>query len=132
MLWPQTLALMAGTIAGGLIGAYVARVISPRVVRVLVVFVGAGLPSLSPGAIGSRARSLDAVGEVAHAPRHGAAGIGQRIDHGEMIGARHFLVAGLRHALAPGFRDAAALAQEFARFGAPTTASSARPGGTFQ
>jgi uncharacterized membrane protein YfcA len=43
VLWPQTLALMAGTIAGGLIGAYVARVISPRVVRVLIVFVGAGL-----------------------------------------------------------------------------------------
>ena len=43
VLWPQTLALMVGTIAGGLIGAYVARVISPRVVRVLVVLVGTGL-----------------------------------------------------------------------------------------
>ena len=43
VLWPQTLVLMAGTIVGGLIGAYVARVISPRVVRVLIVFVGAGL-----------------------------------------------------------------------------------------
>ena len=43
VLWPQTLALMVGTIAGGLIGAYVARVIPPRFVRVLVVFVGAAL-----------------------------------------------------------------------------------------
>jgi uncharacterized membrane protein YfcA len=43
VLWPQTLALMLGTFAGGLIGAYVARVISPRLVRVLVVLVGAGL-----------------------------------------------------------------------------------------
>jgi uncharacterized membrane protein YfcA len=43
VLWPQTLALMVGTIIGGLIGAYVARVIHPRVVRVLVVFVGAAL-----------------------------------------------------------------------------------------
>jgi uncharacterized membrane protein YfcA len=43
VLWPQTLALMVGTIIGGLIGAYVARVIQPRVVRVLVVFVGAAL-----------------------------------------------------------------------------------------
>jgi uncharacterized protein len=43
VLWPQTLALMVGTIAGGLIGAYVARIISPRAVRVLIVLVGAGL-----------------------------------------------------------------------------------------
>jgi uncharacterized membrane protein YfcA len=34
---------MAGTIGGGLIGAYVARVIPRNVVRVLVVLVGAGL-----------------------------------------------------------------------------------------
>jgi len=43
VLWPQTLALAAGTIAGGLIGAYVARVIPRNVVRVLVVVVGAAL-----------------------------------------------------------------------------------------
>jgi hypothetical protein len=43
VLWPQTLALMLGTIGGGLIGAYVARVIPPRYVRVLIVLVGAGL-----------------------------------------------------------------------------------------
>jgi uncharacterized membrane protein YfcA len=43
VLWPQTLALAAGTIAGGLIGAYIARVIPRNVVRVLVVVVGAAL-----------------------------------------------------------------------------------------
>jgi uncharacterized membrane protein YfcA len=43
VLWPQTLALAAGTIGGGLIGAYVARVIPRNVVRVLVVLVGAAL-----------------------------------------------------------------------------------------
>jgi uncharacterized protein len=43
VLWPQTLALMVGTVVGGLIGAYVARVIPPRAVRVLIVFVGAAL-----------------------------------------------------------------------------------------
>jgi uncharacterized protein len=43
VLWPQTLALAAGTIAGGLIGAYVARVIPRNVVRVLIVVVGAAL-----------------------------------------------------------------------------------------
>ena len=43
VLWPQTLALMVGTIVGGLIGAYIARVIPQRVVQVLVVCVGAGL-----------------------------------------------------------------------------------------
>jgi hypothetical protein len=43
VLWPQTLALAAGTIGGGLIGAYVARVIPRNVVRVLIVVVGAAL-----------------------------------------------------------------------------------------
>jgi uncharacterized protein len=43
VLWPQTLALAAGTIAGGLIGSYVARVIPRNIVRVLVVAVGAAL-----------------------------------------------------------------------------------------
>lgn len=41
--WPQTFALMAGTIVGGLAGAYLARVIPRNVVRVLVVAVGAAL-----------------------------------------------------------------------------------------
>jgi hypothetical protein len=43
VLWPQTLALAAGTIGGGLIGAYVARIIPRNVVRVLIVAVGATL-----------------------------------------------------------------------------------------
>jgi len=43
VLWPQTLALAVGTIGGGLIGAYVARIIPRNVVRVLVVAVGAVL-----------------------------------------------------------------------------------------
>jgi hypothetical protein len=43
VLWPQTLALAAGTIAGGLVGAYVARVIPRNVIRVLIVAVGAAL-----------------------------------------------------------------------------------------
>jgi uncharacterized protein len=41
--WPQTLALMAGTIAGGLLGAHIARMIPRHVVRVLIVAVGAVL-----------------------------------------------------------------------------------------
>ena len=40
VLWPQTLALSAGTIIGGLIGAYVARIIPRNVVRALIVAVG--------------------------------------------------------------------------------------------
>ena len=40
ILWPQTLALAAGTVGGGLIGAYTARVIPRNVVRVLIVAVG--------------------------------------------------------------------------------------------
>jgi len=43
VVWPQTLALMAGTVGGGLTGAYIARVIPRRLVRVLVVAVGAAL-----------------------------------------------------------------------------------------
>jgi len=43
VLWPQTFALAAGTIGGGLIGAYVARIIPRNVVRVLIVAVGAVL-----------------------------------------------------------------------------------------
>jgi hypothetical protein len=41
--WPQTLALMAGMIAGGLAGAYVARIIPARVARGMIVLVGAAL-----------------------------------------------------------------------------------------
>ena len=43
VLWPQTLALAAGTIGGGLVGAYVARIIPRNVIRVLIVVVGAAL-----------------------------------------------------------------------------------------
>jgi uncharacterized membrane protein YfcA len=43
VVWPQTLALMAGTIGGGLMGAHIARVIPRQVVRVLVVLVGTAL-----------------------------------------------------------------------------------------
>jgi uncharacterized membrane protein YfcA len=39
--WPQTLMLMAGTIAGSLIGAYIARVIPAGFMRVAVVVIGA-------------------------------------------------------------------------------------------
>jgi uncharacterized membrane protein YfcA len=39
--WPQTLALMAGTIVGGLIGSYVARIIPRQFIRFLIVAVGA-------------------------------------------------------------------------------------------
>lgn len=41
--WPPTLALMAGTVVGGLAGSYLARVIPQTVVRILVVLVGAAL-----------------------------------------------------------------------------------------
>jgi uncharacterized protein len=43
VLWPQTLALAAGTVGGGLIGAYVARIIPRNVIRVFIVAVGAAL-----------------------------------------------------------------------------------------
>ncbi|MFN3656203.1 MAG: sulfite exporter TauE/SafE family protein [Pseudolabrys sp.] len=43
VLWPQTLALAGGTVAGGLLGAYVARIFPPRVIRVVIVLVGAAL-----------------------------------------------------------------------------------------
>ncbi len=43
IVWPQTLALMAGTIGGGLIGSHLARVVPRPVVRVLVVMTGASL-----------------------------------------------------------------------------------------
>ena len=43
VVWPQTLALMAGTIIGGQIGARIARDIPRNVVRVLIVVIGAAL-----------------------------------------------------------------------------------------
>jgi uncharacterized membrane protein YfcA len=43
VVWPQTLALMAGTIGGGLIGARIARIIPRHAVRILIVAVGASL-----------------------------------------------------------------------------------------
>jgi uncharacterized membrane protein YfcA len=46
VVWPPTLALMAGTIAGGLIGAQIARVIPRAVVRVLIVAAGVALTVL--------------------------------------------------------------------------------------
>jgi uncharacterized membrane protein YfcA len=41
VIWPQTLVLMAGTIAGGLVGASLARIAPRQVMRVAVVAVGA-------------------------------------------------------------------------------------------
>jgi uncharacterized membrane protein YfcA len=41
--WPQTLSLMVGMIAGGLAGAYVARVIPAKIARGMIVLVGAAL-----------------------------------------------------------------------------------------
>jgi hypothetical protein len=41
--WPQTLTMMSGAIAGGLIGSFVARVIPRALVRILVIGVGAVL-----------------------------------------------------------------------------------------
>jgi uncharacterized protein len=41
--WPQTLPLMAGTIGGGLVGAYLARVVLRPVIRVLVILVSLSL-----------------------------------------------------------------------------------------
>jgi uncharacterized membrane protein YfcA len=41
--WPQTLAMMAGTIAGGLIGSYIARMMPQHVMRIFVVAMGAAL-----------------------------------------------------------------------------------------
>ena len=43
VVWPHTLALMAGTVVGGLIGAYVARRIPHNVMRVVAFVIGAAL-----------------------------------------------------------------------------------------
>ena len=41
--WPQTLALMAGSIAGGFAGSHLARIVPRRAMRVVIVVVGAAL-----------------------------------------------------------------------------------------
>ena len=41
VIWPQTLALMAGTMVGGVAGGSLARLIPRQVMRVAVVVVGA-------------------------------------------------------------------------------------------
>lgn len=41
--WPQTLAMMGGAIVGGVIGSYLARIMPRRLVRLLIVAVGAAL-----------------------------------------------------------------------------------------
>jgi uncharacterized membrane protein YfcA len=41
VIWPQTLALMAGTISGGLTGAWLARVVPRGIMRVAVIILGA-------------------------------------------------------------------------------------------
>jgi hypothetical protein len=43
IVWPQTLALMASTIAGGFAGAHLACIIPRHVVQVLIVMIGAAL-----------------------------------------------------------------------------------------
>jgi uncharacterized protein len=40
VIWPQTLALMAGTVVGGVTGAWLARAIPRQVMRIAVVVVG--------------------------------------------------------------------------------------------
>jgi uncharacterized membrane protein YfcA len=43
VLWPQTLALCTGTVAGGLIGSWIARILPRQIVRVMVIGFGASL-----------------------------------------------------------------------------------------
>ena len=43
VLWPPTLALMAGTLVGGFLGAHIARVIPRHIVRIAIVVFGAAL-----------------------------------------------------------------------------------------
>jgi uncharacterized membrane protein YfcA len=100
VLWPQTLALAAGTIGGGLVGAYVARIIPRNVIRVLVIVVGATLT----------------IAFARHARRHRAVWIGKRVDGCEMVRAGNFLVAGERCAPPPAFGDCSALPQELVGF----------------
>ncbi len=46
VVWPQTLTLMAGSIAGGLLGASIAKIVPHAVMRVAVVAVGALLTAV--------------------------------------------------------------------------------------
>ena len=46
VIWPQTLALMAGTMVGALAGASIARIVPREVMRVVVVLVGALLTAV--------------------------------------------------------------------------------------
>lgn len=41
VFWPQTLAMMSGAVAGGLIGSWLARVLPRQVIRFLIIAVGA-------------------------------------------------------------------------------------------
>jgi uncharacterized membrane protein YfcA len=41
VIWPQTLALMAGTVTGGLTGAWLARIVPRQIMRVAVIILGA-------------------------------------------------------------------------------------------
>src|ERR1700692_3489893 len=59
---------------------------------------------------------LDLPRQFGDARRHCTVGIGQRIDHGIVVGAGDLFVARLRPGLPPGLRDGLALALEFARF----------------
>jgi len=43
VLWPQTLALCIGTVAGGLIGSWIARILPRQVMRIMVVGLGTAL-----------------------------------------------------------------------------------------
>ncbi len=43
VLWPQTIALMLGTTAGGFIGSHVARILPKHVIHVLVIVAGVAL-----------------------------------------------------------------------------------------
>ncbi len=40
VIWPQTLALMAGTVTGGLTGAWLARIVPRQIMRVAVILLG--------------------------------------------------------------------------------------------
>jgi uncharacterized membrane protein YfcA len=44
--WPQTLAMMSGAVAGGLIGSWLARVLPRQLIRILIIAVGALLTAL--------------------------------------------------------------------------------------
>jgi uncharacterized membrane protein YfcA len=39
--WPQTIAMMSGAVAGGLIGSWLARVMPRQLIRILIIVVGA-------------------------------------------------------------------------------------------